>query len=50
MEKLKVDTTKYDIFTMKSEEMKFNAFFSYLRSFSEAGLDTLHKLESEFHK
>lgn len=36
-----MDTLKYDIFAMKSEEMKFNAFFSYLRSFSEAGLETL---------
>ena len=31
---------------MKSEELKFNAFFSYIKSFSEAGLDTLQKLES----
>jgi hypothetical protein len=45
-----MDTLKYDIFAMKSEEMKFNAFFSYLRSFSEAGLETLQKLESDFHK
>lgn len=41
---------KYDIFKIKSEEIKFNAFFDYLKSFSEAGLDTLQKLESDFHK
>ena len=45
-----METIKYDIFSMKSEELKYNAFFSYLRSFSDAGLDTLQKLETEFHK
>jgi hypothetical protein len=45
-----MDTLKYDIFTMKSEEMKFHAFFAYIRSFSEAGIDTLQKLETDFHR
>jgi hypothetical protein len=30
--------------------VKFNAFFQYLKSFSETGLDTLQKLENEFNK
>jgi hypothetical protein len=45
-----MDSIKYDVFKLKSEEVKFNAFFEYLKSFSEAGLDTLQKLENDFHK
>jgi hypothetical protein len=32
------------MFNLRSDEVKFNAFFQYLKSFSEAGLDTLQKL------
>lgn len=45
-----METAKYDIFNIKSEEMKYNAYFSYLRSFSEASLETLERLETCFQK
>ncbi len=33
----------------KSFDVKNNGYFEYLKSFSEAGLETLHKLESDFN-
>lgn len=45
-----MENYKYDAYALKSEEMKYNAFFSYLRAFSETGIDTLQKLESDFNK
>lgn len=41
---------KYEMFSSQQEDVKFHAFFQYLRSFSETGLATINKLESDFNR
>lgn len=37
-----------ELFTIKPEDAKINAYFQYLRSFSDTALETLEKFQTDF--